>query len=38
MSNNVVKKWMLQRITAVILLPLLIWFLSIFVGLVQKDY
>ncbi len=38
MSNNVVKKWMLQRISAVILLPVLIWFLSIFTGLIQKDY
>ena len=38
MSNLVVKKWLLQRITAVILVPLLLWFLYIFVGLVQKDY
>jgi succinate dehydrogenase / fumarate reductase membrane anchor subunit len=38
MSNMVVKKWLLQRITAVILVPLLIWFLSVFIGLVQKDF
>ena len=38
MSNMVVKKWLLQRITAVILVPLLIWFLSVFIDLVQKDF
>jgi succinate dehydrogenase / fumarate reductase membrane anchor subunit len=38
MSNMVVKKWLLQRITAVMLVPLLIWFLSVFIGLVQKDF
>ena len=38
MKNIAVTKWILQRITAVILLPLLVWFLSFFVGLVQKDY
>ena len=38
MSNLVVKKWLLQRITAVILVPLLLWFLYIFFALVQKDY
>jgi succinate dehydrogenase / fumarate reductase membrane anchor subunit len=38
MSNMVVKKWLLQRITAVMLVPLLVWFLSVFIGLVQKDF
>jgi len=38
MRNVAVTKWILQRVTAVILLPLLIWFLSVFIGLVQKDF
>ena len=38
MRNIAVTKWILQRVTAVILLPLLIWFLSVFIGLVQKDF
>ena len=32
MRNVAVTKWILQRVTAVILLPLLIWFLSVFIG------
>ena len=38
MRNVAITKWILQRVTAVILLPLLIWFLSVFIGLVQKDF
>ena len=38
MKNIAVTKWILQRVSAVILLPLLLWFLFIFLKLVKQDY
>ena len=38
MKNIAVTKWILQRVSAVILLPLLLWFLFIFLNLVKQDY
>ena len=38
MKNIAVTKWVLQRVSAVILLPLLLWFLFIFLKLVKQDY
>jgi succinate dehydrogenase / fumarate reductase membrane anchor subunit len=38
MSLSPVKKWKLQRITAITLIPLLVWFLYSFLVLVYKDY
>ncbi|MBM5786952.1 MAG: succinate dehydrogenase, hydrophobic membrane anchor protein [Candidatus Fonsibacter sp.] len=38
MSLSPVKKWKLQRLTAIILIPLLVWFLYSFLVLVYKDY
>ena len=38
MMNIAVTKWIMQRATAITLVPLLIWFLSIFIDLIQKDY
>jgi len=38
MKNHALNKWMIQRITAVILLPLLLFFLYSLINLVNQDY
>jgi succinate dehydrogenase / fumarate reductase membrane anchor subunit len=38
MKNHALNKWMIQRITAVILLPLLLFFLYSLINLVNLDY
>jgi succinate dehydrogenase / fumarate reductase membrane anchor subunit len=38
MKNHALNKWIIQRITAVILLPLLLFFLYSLINLVNQDY
>ena len=38
MKNIAVTKWILQRLSAIILVPFLIWTLFIFINLLQEDY
>jgi succinate dehydrogenase / fumarate reductase membrane anchor subunit len=38
MKNHALNKWMIQRISAVILLPLLLFFLYSLINLVNQDY
>jgi succinate dehydrogenase / fumarate reductase membrane anchor subunit len=36
--NNVTKKWLLMRISSVVLIPLMIWFILNLVSVFNKDY
>jgi succinate dehydrogenase / fumarate reductase membrane anchor subunit len=36
--NSVTKKWMLMKISSVILIPLMIWFILSLVSIFDKDY
>ncbi len=36
--NNVTKKWLLMRVSSVVLLPLMIWFILNLVSVFNKDY
>jgi succinate dehydrogenase / fumarate reductase membrane anchor subunit len=38
MKNHALNKWMIQRISAVVLLPLLLFFLYSLINLVNQDY
>ena len=36
--NNVTKKWLLMRVSSVVLIPLMIWFILNLVSVFNKDY
>ena len=36
--NNVTKKWLLMRVSSVVLIPLMIWFILNLVSIFNKDY
>ena len=36
--RNVTKKWLFQKISSLILLPLMIWFIINFVSIYDKNY
>ena len=36
--NNVTKKWVLMRVSSVVLIPLMIWFILNLVSVFNKDY
>jgi succinate dehydrogenase / fumarate reductase membrane anchor subunit len=36
--NNVTKKWILMRVSSVVLIPLMIWFILNLVSVFNKDY
>jgi succinate dehydrogenase / fumarate reductase membrane anchor subunit len=38
MKNHALNKWMIQRISAIVLLPLLLFFLYSLINLVNQDY
>ena len=38
MKNHALNKWMMQRISAIVLLPLLLFFLYSLINLVNQDY
>jgi succinate dehydrogenase / fumarate reductase, membrane anchor subunit len=38
MKNHALNKWMIQRVSAVVLIPLLLFFLYSLVDLVNEDY
>ncbi|MDA7778983.1 succinate dehydrogenase, hydrophobic membrane anchor protein [Candidatus Pelagibacter sp.] len=36
--NNVTKKWLLMRVSSVVLIPLMTWFILNLVSVINKDY
>jgi len=36
--NNVTKKWLLMRVSSVVLIPLMIWFILNLISVFNKDY